>query len=210
VKHVSEILEALARVGLQLKPEKCEFHVTKVDFLGFVVTSEGIRVSESKIQAVLSWEQPKNITQMQQFLGFANFCRRFIKDYSKITAPLTDLTKKDKPYIWTEKAQKAFELLKEQFTSEPILIIFNPEKPITIETNASDFAIGAVASQPDSQNRLKPFAYHSKKLTGAELNWEIYNKELFAIVDAFRTWRIYVIRPKYPVKIFSDHKNLTY
>jgi len=150
VKHISEILKALARAGLQLKPEKCEFHVTKVDFLGFVVTLEGIRVSESKIQTVLSWEQPKNITQMQQFLGFANFCRRFIKDYSKITAPLTDLTKKDKPYIWTEKAQKAFKLLKERFTSESILIMFNPEKPITIETNASDFAIGAVASQPNS------------------------------------------------------------
>ena len=88
--------------------------------------------------------------------------------------------------------------------------MFDPEKPITIETDASDFAIGAVASQPDSQGRLRPFAYHSKKLTGAELNWEIYDKELFAIVDAFRTWRMYVTGPKYPVKVFSDHKNLTY
>ena len=93
---------------------------------------------------------------------------------------------------------------------EPILVMFNLEKSIIIETDASDFAIGAVASQPDSQRRLRPFAYYSKKLTGAELNWEIYNKELFAIVDAFRTWRMYVTGLKYPVKVFSDHKNLTY
>jgi len=147
---------------------------------------------------------------MQQFLGFANFCRRFIKNYLKITASLTDLTKKDKLYVWIEKAQKAFELLKERFTSEPILIIFDPEKPITIETNALDFAISAVASQPDSQGRLKSFAYHSKKLIEAELNWEIYDKELFAIVNAFRIWKMYVTGLKYPVKVFSDHKNLTY
>jgi len=88
--------------------------------------------------------------------------------------------------------------------------MFDPEKLITIETDALDFAIGAVASQPNSQGRLRPFAYHSKKLIGAELNWEIYDKELFAIVDAFRIWRIYVIGPKYPVKVFSDHKNLIY
>jgi len=88
--------------------------------------------------------------------------------------------------------------------------MFDLEKPITIKTNASNFAIGAVASQPNSQGRLRPFAYYSKKFTGAELNWKIYNKELFAIVDAFQTWRMYVTGLKYPIKVFSDHKNLTY
>ena len=88
--------------------------------------------------------------------------------------------------------------------------MFNSEKPITIKTNTSNFAIGAIASQPNSQGKLRPFAYHSKKLTGAELNWEIYDKELFAIVNAFRTWKIYIIGPKYPIKVFSDYKNFTY
>jgi len=88
--------------------------------------------------------------------------------------------------------------------------MFDPEKPITIKADALSVAIGAVASQPDEQGRLKPFAYYSKKLSGAELNWGIPNQELFAIIDAFRAWRVYVVGPKYPVTILSDHKNLTH
>ena len=88
--------------------------------------------------------------------------------------------------------------------------MFDPEKPIIIKANASSVAIGAVASQPDEQGRLKPFAYYSKKLSGAELNWGILDQELFAIVDAFRAWRVYVVGPKYPVTVLSDYKNLVH
>jgi len=210
MKHVTEILQALEEAGLLLKPEKCEFHTTEVEFLGFTVKPGGIHVSKEKIKAVESWTTPQNVTHVQSFLGFANFCRRFIENYGKIAAPLSDLTKNDTPFEWTPKCQKAFEELKKKFTSEPVLGMFDPEKPITIEADASSVAIGAVASQPDEQGRLKPFAYHSKKLSGAELNWGIPDQELFAIVDAFRAWRVYVVGPKYPVTVLSDHKNLAH
>ena len=149
MKHVIEILQALEEAGLLLKPKKCEFHTTEVEFLGFTMKPGGIHVFKEKIKAVEFWTTPQNVTYVQSFLGFANFCRRFIENYGKIAAPLSDLTKNNTPFEWTPKCQKTFEELKEKFTSKPVLGMFDPEKPITIEADVLSVAIGAVASQPD-------------------------------------------------------------
>jgi hypothetical protein len=210
VKIVREILQILMDAGILLKPSKCEFHVTETEFLGYIVSTTGLKMSPHKVKEVLEWKEPTTIKGMQSFLGFANFYRRFIKDYSKIAAPLMELTKKDVTYKWNDAARKAFETLKQAFTRAPVLITFDPDQPITVETDASDYALGAVLSQPGKDGKLQPVAYYSKKLQPAELNYEIYDKELLAIVCAFKEWEVYLMGSKQTVTVYSDHKNLVY
>ncbi|RAL58215.1 hypothetical protein DID88_002294 [Monilinia fructigena] len=154
IKDVSSILESLAKADLLCKPSKCEFHVKETEFLGFTVSSQGLKMSKDKVKAVLEWKQPNTIKEVQSFLGFVNFYRRFIKGYSGITTPLTNLTKKDQgSFEWTAKAQQSFETLKQAVAEEPILLTFDPEKQIIVETDSSDFAIGAVLSQPGQNEK---------------------------------------------------------
>lgn len=147
IKDVKEVLMALMKAQLLCKPEKCEFHKEKVEFLGYVVTPGGLSMDPTKVNTILDWNQPTNVKEVQSFLGFANFYRRFVMGYSAIAAPLTELTKKDKEFEWTTAAQGAFDRLKQAFTRAPILLTFDPEKPIVVETDASDYALGAVLSQ---------------------------------------------------------------
>jgi hypothetical protein len=144
-------------------------------------------------------------------LGFANFYRRFIRDYSWVAHPLTELTKgKAKAWKWTDEGARAFDKLKLRFTTVPILVHFDLQWPVIIETDTSDFALGAVLSQRNDENRLHPVAFHSRKFQPAEINYEIHDKELLAIVDAFKHWRRYCKGTIHQVQVFSDHQNLEY
>ena len=209
-KDVRDVLTALREAGLRLKPEKCHFYEKEVTFLGYVVKPEGISMDPKKVATVLEWSAPACVKDVQSFLGFANYYRRFIKGYSGIAAPLTELTRKDKPFEWNDRAQEAFKELKRVFTSAPVLASFTPDKEIRLETDSSDFAIGAVLSQPNEQGKQQPTAFYSRKLSPAELNYEIYDKELLAIVEAFREWRVYLEGSAHPVQVLTDHKNLIY
>jgi hypothetical protein len=153
VKNVRAVLMALRNAGLLCKPEKCEFHVKKTIFLGYVVTPTGLSMDPAKVSTVLEWKEPATVKDVQSFLGFANFYRRFINGYSAVAAPLTELTKKDREFNWTTKAQAAFDQLKRIFAEEPFLLTFNPELDIVVETDSSDFAIGAVLSQKGSTGK---------------------------------------------------------
>ena len=163
-----------------------------------------------KLKAIIEWEPPKTVKQVQAFLGFGNFYRRFIRDYSKIVRPLTELTKKDQPFLWTSDCQKAFDTLKKRFTEEPILQIPDPEKPFQIECDASKVATGAVLRQQGEDGLWHPCAYLSKSFTPAERNYQIYDRELLAIVRALEAWRHFLQGSPHPTEILSDHKNLTY
>jgi len=147
---------------------------------------------------------------VQSFLGFANFYQRFIRDYSKITTPLSSLTRKDKLWEWGDRQQEAFETLKGAMMTEPILQHFDPEQPVTIETDTSDCAIGAICSQPDIKGILHPVAYYSRKLKDPECNYNIHDKELLAIVNALRKWDTYCKTMGPKIMILTDHKNLEY
>lgn len=208
--HVRQVLDTLKEAGVHLKPEKCEFHVQETNFLGLIVSPNGIRMEPTKITAVQNWETPSNVKDVQTFLGFANFYRRFILGYSKIVAPLTALTRKDTPFVWTPACQSVFDSLKTAFTSAPILRHFDPEKDIVVETDASDFVSGGVLSQPDESGILHPVAFFSKKHSPAECNYEIYDKELLAIVRCFEEWRPHLESAPTTIKVLSDHKNLEY
>jgi len=208
---VTEVLKRLRDNRLAVSAEKCEWAKEEVEFLGYVIGRDGVKMSQEKVEGVLEWKTPKSLVEVQQFLGFANFYRRFIRDYSRIARPLTELTKGDgKSWTWTSEAEQAFTELKQRFTTAPILAHFDPTRPVIVESDASDFALGAVLSQRDSDNRLHPVAFHSRKFSPAEINYEIHDKELLAIVDSFKHWRRYLEGAAHQVQVFSDHQNLEY
>jgi len=209
VEHVKKVLKKLQEYRLLIQPDKSEFHVPRTEFLGFIVSGEGIEMDPSKVQDIRDWPTPKSVKEVQSFLGFANFLRKFIKDYSKHTKPLTELTKKEQIFLWGPEQEEAFQKLKDKFCSGTVLRMFNPELPIRVYTDASDFALGACFFQSDDGKTWRPVAYHSRKLTPAELNYEIHDKELMAIIAAFKEWRPWLTGTRFQVEVFSDHRNLT-
>src|SRR5882724_1283006 len=209
--HVRRVLDHLCEYDLHSKPEKCLFHTQQIEFLGFMVTPTGISMDTAKTDAVSAWPTPTNLKAVQAFLGFANFYRQFIVGFSDIVIPLIRLTRKDTPFAWSPDHTKAFETLKTAFTQAPILAHFNPDNPIVVETDASDYAIAAIISQisPDDGD-IHPIAFYSRSMQPAELNYEIYDKELLAIFEAFRQWRNYLEGSTHIILMLSDHKNLEY
>ena len=164
-----------------------------------------------KTKVVHDWPVPKNVKDIQSFLGFANFYRRFIANYSEIVVPMNCLTRKDTPFKWGSKCQKAFKDLKQAFTMAPVLTHFDPANPIVIETDGSNYAIAAILLQiTPSDNDLHPVAFHSQTMVPAELNYKIYDKELLAINEAFKHWRLYLEGATHVVLVMSDLKNLEY
>ena len=207
---VTEVLRRLKEHNLFCAIDKSVFHVHEVEFLGYMVGAEGISMADDKVQCIKEWEPPQSVKDVQSFIGFANFYRRFIKGFAKICKPMTDLTKKGPgTFRWNEAAQEAFEELKRRFISAPILKHFDPELQTVLETDASDFAIGAVLSQYHGST-LHPVAFFSKKLNAAERNYDVHDKELLAIVASFDEWRQYCEGSKFPVRVYTDHKNLEY
>ena len=209
-EHVRTVLKALLKRELRVKLSKCEFSVQSTEFLGYLISPGEIRMDPKKVEGVVGWPTPKTVTEVQSFLGTANYYRRFIEGYSRIAAPLTMLTKKEQPYEWGAAQQNAFETIKQKLAEEPVLKMFDPEKPIVLETDASDYAIGACMMQPDKQGRMHPIMYHSRKMIAAEQNYDIHDKELLAIVDTFKEWRVYLQGTTHEVKVKTDHKNLTF
>ncbi|WAQ84777.1 hypothetical protein PtA15_5A350 [Puccinia triticina] len=208
---VEEILEILSKHQLWLKPEKCEFSRAEVEYLGLLISCNRVRMDPAKVKAVSDWPAPTNVTELQRFIGFANFYRRFISHFSRTTRPLHDLTKSGIRFVWDKQCDEAFESLKTLFTLAPILKIADPYKPFLLECDCSDFALGAVLSQVCTKdNDLHPVAYLSRSLIQAERNYEIFDKELLAIVAAFKEWRHYLEGNPNRLKaiVYTDHRNL--
>lgn len=209
-KHVRLVLEAMSEAGLQLDIDKTEFHKAEVTYLGYVISTDGIKMDPAKVQAIVSWEYPTNTKDVRAFLGFANFYRRFINNFSQIVAPLVALTKKDTNFLFTDSCRSAFDQLKKAFISEPILRHFDPDLPIIVEADASDYVTAGVLSQKDEDGKVRPVAYFSKRMNPAEGNYEIYDKELLAIIRCFEQWRPELEGASFPIEVLSDHKNLQY
>ena len=182
---------------------KCTFCKDKVIFLGFVVSKHGVEVDESKIEAIKNWPTPMNLSQLRSFLGLAGFYRRFVRDFSTIAAALNDLTKKGVPFVWGAAQDAAFDELKRRLISAPLLMLPNFNKQFDIECDASGIGIGGVLMQEG-----KPIAYFSEKLNGAQLNYPVYDKELYALVRVLEVWQHY-LWPKEFI-IHSDHEALKY
>ncbi|KAL5614260.1 uncharacterized protein BROUX77_000097 [Berkeleyomyces rouxiae] len=209
--HVRKVLLKLAQASLFVKGEKCEFDKTETTFVGFVISADALKMDPAKVAAVREWEAPRTVKGVQSFLGFANFYRRFIRDFSRICTPLFELTKKTQSFVWSSECEAAFHTLKDLFCSEPILKHFDYLLDTVIETDASDRVISAVMSQyhpTDKGLLLHPVAYFSQKMNPAQCNYGVGDKELLAIVESLKSWRFMVESLEKPVLVLTDHRNL--
>jgi transposase InsO family protein len=212
--HVKEVLERMREAELYAKPSKCVFYQQSVEFLGFILSTEGVSMDPRRVQTIREWKEPTSYHEIQVFLGFCNFYRRFIYGYSRVTAPLTELLKGSKDgkkpgnLVLPVKAKQAFRALIEAFQSAPLLRHFDQTRPIRVETDASNFAMAGILSQPDEEGRWHPIAFWSRKFNGTEVGYGTPDKEMFAIVESFKHWRHYLEGPEKPVEVLSDHHNL--
>ncbi|KAK3508933.1 hypothetical protein QTP70_013754 [Hemibagrus guttatus] len=190
VLHIREVLSRLQQHHLYVKLEKCEFHRTTVTFLGYVISRRGVEMDVVMVRAVTDWSAPTTVRELQRFLGFANFYRQFIRNHSSVAGPLTSLLRgKPKRLAWTDQARAAFQQLKDCFTTAPILRHPDPDLPFVVEVDASSSGLGAVLSQCHGEpGKFHPCAYYSPKLTAAEANYDVGNRELLAIKVALEEW----------------------
>lgn len=200
VKHVETVLATLSQHQLYANFKKCEFGQREVAYLGHRISSKGVSVDPSKIQAIVSWPIPKNIRELRGFLGLSGYYRKFIKNYAHLAGPLTDQLKADK-FGWTDDASRAFEALKQALAAAPVLRMPDFSAPFVIETDASGYGLGAVLLQHDHL-----IAYFSKVLGQRNRLKSIYEKELMAIVLAVQKWRHYLIG--HPFLIRTDQQSL--
>ncbi|KAK3537964.1 hypothetical protein QTP70_024792 [Hemibagrus guttatus] len=186
VQQVREVLARLQRHHLFVKLEKCEFHRATVTFPGYIISRRGVEMDVDKVWAMTEWSAPSTIRVLQQFLGFANFYRRFIRNYSSVAAPLTSLLRgKPKRLAWMDQARAAFQRLKDSFTTAPILCHPDPDRPFVVEVDASRSGLGAV-------------------------NYDVGNRELLAIKAALEEWRHRLEGARHPFQVLTDHRNLEY
>ena len=211
VRQVRQVLQRLLENQLFVKAEKCEFHVSEVSFLGFIINPGSVQMDPAKTKAVTDWPTPSTRKELQRFLGFTNFYRRFIRNYSSVAAPLTALTSQNTPFSWSPGAKEAFGELKSRFTSAPILVFPDPSRQFVVEADASDTGVGAVLSQRSAEDqKVHPCAFFSRKLSPAERNYDIGNRELLAVKLALEEWRHWLEGAEQPFLVWTDHKNLEY
>jgi hypothetical protein len=210
-KITRRVLKVLEENRLFLKPSKCEFEKIKVEYLGVIISYNSVEMDPVKIAGVAEWPTPTNKKEVQSFLGFTNFYRRFIRDFSHHARPLFDLTKNDVKWHWDSEERLAFDALKAQITSAPILSSPDNSSPFRIEADSSDFATGAVLSQQSPEDeKWHPVAFLSKSLSAVERNYEIHDKEMLAIIRAMEEWRHFLEGAEHPFEVWTDHKNLEY
>ena len=203
-----KVFKKLIEHNLYLQPEKCEFEKEEIEFLGIIVSEGKVRMDPVKVSAVKEWPTPKKKKDVQSFLGFTNFYRRFIKDYGKIAKPLTELTGKQE-WKWTDSQGKAFAELKKRLMEELVLLIPDNQKPFRVEADASLIGMGAVLWQPEGEV-WKPAAYMLKAFTPTERNYTTEDREMLAVMKALRHWKQYLQGAMHKVEIQTDHLNLTY
>jgi len=202
-EHLRIVLQTLQQEQLHAKRSKCDFWLDSIAFLGHMVSAEGISVDPSKVQAVKDWPVPRTVTEIKSFLGLAGYYRRFVQDFSRIAAPLTQLTRKGVRYIWTEECTAAFEQLKHRLISAPILRTPSGRGGMVIFSDASGKGLGCVLMQHDHV-----IAYASRQLKPHERNYPTHDLELAAVIFALKIWRHYLLGDK--VLIYTDHKSLKY
>ena len=205
---VKKVLARLREAELFCNLKKCVFAATEVAYLGFRITRKGVIADPAKVATIRDWPAPKNVKELQTFLGFANFYRRFVNNYSLVVRPMTALLKKAAVFRWEDAAEESFQLLKDRFTSTPILRHFDPAKQLKLETDASDFGMSGILSQCYNDGQWHPIAFYSRKMGQAERNWATYDQELGAIVECFKYWRHYFDGVQEPVQVYTDHNNL--
>jgi transposase InsO family protein len=224
LERLNEILQKLIEAGLKLKPSKCHFFREKLVFLGHMVTKDGVTTDPAKLEALSEWPPPKNIKDVRAFLGFCSYYRRYVKNFAEISEPIAYLTRKEHKFMWTKEADQAFQNLKQALMNAPILAYPQDEGLFVLDTDASEFGIGAVLSQiqtsditqfprktlSDLEKKFngeeKVISFGSRILTKEERNYCVTRKELLAIVYFLRSYRHYLLGRKFIIR--TDHHAL--
>lgn len=202
---LQKLFEKLGDNKFYAKRSKCSFGQDATEFLGHEVSASGIRPLHDKLAAIQSWPKPTSVTEVQQFLGLANYYRRFVPKFAEVSAPLTELTKKTSSIDnWDGSCDKAFADLKHLLTSTPVLRLPDLSQPVYINTDASNFAISAVFQQRGEDGSLHPVLYWSRKLSPAEQNYDTREREMLSIVNIAKTFRHYLDGATF----FTDHDTL--
>jgi transposase InsO family protein len=205
---VEFVLRRLKEESYLANPDKCEFFQKEISFLGHVVSERGMSVQQHKVKSVSDWPVPQTRKHVRSFLGLTGYYRKFIRAYSEIAAPLTDLTRKDKKFEWTAREQKAFDMLKERLSTADVLAHPDPKRPYEVMTDASDFAISGVLSQKQDDGTTRPIAFYSAKMNDAERRYATHEKELLGLIRAVEHWRCYLEGNEHPIILLSDHRSL--
>jgi hypothetical protein len=205
VGRLREIFERLRKANLQLKPKKCTLFKQEVQFLGHIVSRDGVRTDPEKIKAVKEWSTPTTLKAVRAFLGLTGYYRRFVENYATLASPLIELTKKGVRFKWTEERQSAFEALKEKMISAPILGYPDKDADFILDTDASDCSIGAVLSQKQD-GREVVISYGSRVLSKSERNYCVTRRELLAMVWFTEYYKHYLLGKKFLLR--TDHGSL--
>ncbi|KAL0551864.1 hypothetical protein IC582_010953 [Cucumis melo] len=202
-EHLRMVLQTLRDNKLYAKFSKCEFWLKQVSFLGHVVSKAGVSVDPAKIEAVTGWTRPSTVSEVRSFLGLAGYYRRFVENFSRIATPLTQLTRKGVPFVWSKACEDSFQNLKQKLVTAPVLTVPDGSGSYVIYSDASKKGLGCVLMQQG-----KVVAYASRQLKSHEQNYPTHDLELAAVVFALKIWRHYLYGEK--IQIFTDHKSLKY
>jgi hypothetical protein len=210
IDAIHDVLRVAEQHDLYFKLSKCTFHASSIDYLGVIIEKGMTHMDPVKIAGIKNWPIPTKVKDVCSFLGFCNFYCPFIQGFAHLARPLNKLTRKDTEWTWEARHQKAFEELKTRVMMEPVLAHPILKDPFELEVDASGFAMGAVLLQKKEDRKKNPIAYYSKTLSTAERNYDIYDLELLAIVNALDHWRQYLAGSPHKIIIYSDHQNLLY
>ncbi|GBG63564.1 hypothetical protein CBR_g38630 [Chara braunii] len=205
VAHLDKVLSLLRQHQFKINREKCEFGCTRILYLGHEISAEGLKLDDAKVASIRDWPRPQSVTEMRSFLGMTGYYRNFVQNYSIVAAPLTDLTRLDTPWEWTDRYEAAFRHLKRALTHHEVLKLPDPDKPFVVSADANQYGIGAVLVQQEGK-KLRPVEYMSKKMPSQKLAKSTDEKELYAIYKALTHWRHYLLGRFFYVR--TDHQTL--
>ncbi len=210
LEHVHKVLTRLREAGLQADIQKSEFSVERTKYLGYILTTKGLEIDPEKVEPLRNWIRPNTVTGVKSYLGFCGFYRQFVRNFGLIAKPLSTITRPSEPFNWTDECTEAFETLRKRLLDLATLHHFDPQLEAKLETDSSDGVIAGVFSQLHPDGLWRPVAFYSHVLVGHEINWEIHDKELYAIVEAFRKWRPEFMSVQSRIAVYSDHRSLEY
>lgn len=192
LENLRLVFVKLEEGGLTLRLSKCHFFMTRIEYLGHEISSEGIQPGKRNTEAVKKFPTPKDVRGVRQFLGLASYFRKYIKEFATIAKPLTSLTKKDVTFEWGAEQQNAFDTLKERLTSRPLLAIYDPVLPTEVHTDASKYGVGGILLQIQKDKKLRPVMYYSRQTTKEEQRYHSYELETLAVVNTLKNFRVYL------------------
>ena len=208
---VDAVLDLLAKESYFLCPTKCVFEQTSIEYLGVIVDGNKLSIAPTKAESLRDW--PRTLTKVKDvrsILGVLGYQRPFIPHYADIAKPLTDLTKKDRPFIWTPQCPQALDTLIHTVLTNPSLLQPDPTKPFFIQVDASAFATGTILTQKDHQGKHAAMGFHSQTFSDAECNYNVHDRELLTLMRGLNHWHHFLVGTSTPITIYTDHKNLKY